>query len=197
MKWKRSMIAFAIVIPVVLLLAWGFRFDPREIDSPLPGKPAPPFALQVFSPGVEPLARKVGDTIDVGALRGKVVVLNFWASWCVACRQEHKILSETALTYAGAPVQFLGVLYRDLPAPAIGWIQEMGGQTYPSINDPDAHMAIDYGLYGVPETFFIDPHGVIAYKHVGPVTEDVLRKWVDSLSVKTAAGDTAVAKRGN
>ena len=196
MNWKRSLIGVVAAAPVVALLAYGFRQDPREIPTPLPGKPAPTFALPVFAPGQQPLAMKVGDTVRMDALRGKVVVLNVWASWCLECRREHKDLSATALTYAGKPVQFLGVLYRDQTPPALAWIEEMGGQSYPSINDADARTAIDYGVYGVPETFIIDAKGIVVHKEVGAVSEALLRRWIDSLVPRTTTPDSAV-RRGN
>jgi Thiol-disulfide isomerase and thioredoxins len=114
-------------------------------------------------------------------LRGQVVVLNFWASWCGACREEHAVLSTTARLYTGRPVHFLGVLYNDSLAAGEAWIAEMGGQSYPSMQDPGARTAIDYGLYGVPETFFIDGDGRVAYKQLGPVTGVGLAHIVDSL----------------
>jgi cytochrome c biogenesis protein CcmG/thiol:disulfide interchange protein DsbE len=195
MNWKRSLIAILAAIPVVALLAYGFSRAPRAIPTPLPGKPAPSFAAPVFAPGQEPLARNVGDTVRMDEFAGKVLVLNFWASWCLACRDEHVALSETARSYAGKPAQFLGVLYRDRTPPAVDWIAQMGGQSYPSIDDPHARLAIDYGLYGVPETFIIDPKGVVAYKHIGPISEDVLRHWIDSLMPPMTAGDTAVGAK--
>ena len=194
MNWKRSLIAVAIIVPVVMLLAYGFRRNPTDIPSPLPGKPAPPFALAVFAPGQGPLAMKVGDTVRSPELLGKVTVLNFWASWCLECRREHKDLSATALVYANAPVQFLGILYRDTQKPALEWIEEMGGQSYPSIDDPSARMAIDYGLYGVPETFIIDPKGIVVHKEIGAVTEALLRRLIDSLVPKATMADTALRK---
>ena len=121
-------------------------------------------------------------------LRGKVVVLNFWASWCLACRDEHSTLSSVAEAYAGKGVKFYGVLYNDVPANGTRWISEMGGQSYPSLNDPRTRTAIDYGLYGVPETFFIARDGRVAYKHVGPVTAQVLAYKLDSLLAQPAPG---------
>ncbi|HEY3287163.1 MAG TPA: redoxin domain-containing protein [Gemmatimonadaceae bacterium] len=181
MNWKRASIAAATAAPVIALFAWGLTRDPNNIPSPLPGREAPQFALQVFAPGQGDLHRPIGDTVRLADLRGKVVVLNFWASWCLACRDEHAALSEVAQTYAGQPVQFLGVLYNDVPDKGTAWIAEMGGQSYPSVDDPGARVAIDYGLYGVPETFFLDASGRVAYKHTGPVTPGVVRLKVDSL----------------
>lgn len=181
MNWKRALIATVCAAPVIALFAFGFTRDPGEIPSPLPGRDAPPFALEVFAPGEALLARAVGDTLRLADLAGKVVVVNFWASWCLACRDEHTALSQTALAYADSQAQFIGVLYNDRPPAALRWIADMGGQSYPSVLDDRSRMAIGYGLYGVPETFIIDPGGRIAYKHLGPISERVLRTWIDSL----------------
>lgn len=192
MNWKRALVATLGAAPLIALFAFGFTRDPGEIPSPLPGREAAPFALEVFAPGEAPLARAVGDTIRLADLTGKVVVVNFWASWCLACRDEHTALSETALAYADRQTQFIGVLYNDRSPAAIRWIDNMGGQTYPSVLDDRSHTAISYGLYGVPETFIIDPGGRIAYKHLGPISERVLRSWIDSLLPNpTSAGRAA------
>jgi cytochrome c biogenesis protein CcmG/thiol:disulfide interchange protein DsbE len=195
MNWKRSALAGLFVIPVVAILGWGLTRDPNEIVSPLPGRPAPHFALQVFAPGEGELAKPVGTTIALDQMRGKVVVLNFWASWCLACRDEHTPLAETARTYAGKPVQFVGALYNDVPNAGTKWIREMGGQSYPSVLDPGARTAIDFGLYGVPETFIIDGVGRVAYKHTGPIGARTLAYKIDSLlaaaPVTPAFADTA------
>ncbi|HYV97717.1 MAG TPA: redoxin family protein [Gemmatimonadaceae bacterium] len=193
MNWKRALIAATAAIPLILLLAWGFSRNPGDIPSPLPGKPAPLFALGVFAPGQPPLERKVGDTLRLEDFRGKVVVLNFWASWCLACREEHVALSDAARRYTGKPVQFLGVLFNDRAPPAIDWISEMGGQSYPSVMDPGAHVAVDFGLYGVPETFFIDVTGRVARKQIGPASDVVLNHVIDSLLA--AGAQTPVAAR--
>ncbi len=196
MNWKRSLIAATAAVPLILLFAWGFTRDPDTIPSPLPGKPAPLFTLNVFAPGQAPLNRPVGDTVRLADLRGQVVVLNFWASWCLACRDEHTVLSTTALRYVGKPVHFLGVLYNDQAPNGIDWIAKMGGQTYPSMEDPGARTAIDYGLYGVPETFFIDGNGQVAYKQLGPVSDVRLAHIVDSL-VAVLPQKPATAKGGS
>lgn len=191
MNWKRAFIAVLIAAPIIALFAYGFTRDPAAIPSPLPGHDAPPFALTVFAPGEAPLARPVGDTIRLADLAGKVSVVNFWASWCGPCRAEHAALSETARHYAGMPAQFVGVLYNDRPAPATRWIAEMGGQSYPAVMDEAARTAIDYGVYGVPETFIVDATGRIAYKHVGPISAVVLRQWIDSLLKSAPAKDSS------
>lgn len=189
MNWKRAFIATLAAVPLIALFAFGFTRNPAEIPSPLPGRDAPTWALPVFAQGEPPLARPVGDTIKLGDLRGKVVVVNFWASWCLACRDEHVPLSETARRYSDRPTQFVGVLYNDRPAAGVRWIAEMGGQSYPSVMDHGARTAIDYGLYGVPETFIVDTEGRIAYKHLGPISETVLQRWIDSLLPKPTGGD--------
>jgi cytochrome c biogenesis protein CcmG/thiol:disulfide interchange protein DsbE len=193
-NWKRAIIAMLASAPIIALFAFGFTRNPAEIPSPLPGRVAPAFNLAVFAPGEPPLARPVGDSIRLGDLAGNVVVLNFWASWCLACRDEHVALSETALRYADRPAQFIGVLYNDRPSAGIRWIAQMGGQSYPSVTDNNSRTAIDYGLYGVPETFIVDASGRIAYKHLGPISERVLRQWIDSLLPKAAATDSLMPR---
>ncbi|MEX2181277.1 MAG: redoxin family protein [Gemmatimonadaceae bacterium] len=181
MNWGRALTAAAFGVPVIGLLTWGLTRDPKFIPSPLPGREGPAFALEVFAPGLPPIARPVGDTLSLQRLRGKVVVVNFWASWCLACRDEHSDLSTTALRYADRPVQFIGVLYQDRIEPAINWIGQMGGQTYPSVTDPRSRAAIAYGLYGVPETFILDAAGRVAHKQTGPITAPILTRIIDSL----------------
>lgn len=181
MNWKRAAISVAVLSPVILLLAYGLTRDPKEIPSPLPGKPAPEFALAVFAPGSGATARTVGDTIKLASHRGDVVVLNFWASWCLECRVEHRGLSTVATAYRDKGVHFYGVLYNDVTTAGLEWISQMGGQVYPGLVDRGSRTAIDYGLYGVPETFLITRDGRVAYKHVGPIDEVLLSQKLDSL----------------
>lgn len=181
MNWKRAAIAVLGAAPLIALFAYGFSRDPAEIPSPLPGHAAPQFTLAVFAPGEGPLALPLGDTVRLRELAGKVVVVNFWASWCGPCRAEHAGLSETARGYVGKPVRFVGVLYDDGEAAARQWITQMGGQSYPAVTDQRSLTAIDYGVYGVPETYIVDPTGRIAHKYVGPIPPSVLRQWIDSL----------------
>jgi cytochrome c biogenesis protein CcmG, thiol:disulfide interchange protein DsbE len=184
-NWNRALIGALVAVPLIVLLWFGTRHDPHEIPSPLPGRAAPAFALAVFSYPTDAAAPKgaelMRDTIRFAELKGKVVVLNFWASWCLACRDEHVPLSVAAQALRGQDVRFYGVLYQDVPENGREWIAKMGGQAYPGLYDPKSRTAIDYGLYGVPETFFIGRDGKVAYKHVGAVTAELVMDTVRAL----------------
>ena len=189
-SWRRAFIAAASAGVIIALLGYGMTKDPRAIPSPLPGQKAPEFSLAVFSyPAEAPQAKRAEqllDTIRFDSLRGKVVVLNFWASWCLACRDEHVALSAAAVALRGTDARFYGVLYQDVPQNGRDWIKQMGGQSYEGLYDPRSRTAIDYGIYGVPETFFIARDGRVAYKHVGAVTTDVLMDTVRALLAEKA-----------
>lgn len=184
MAWKRALIAGAIVLPLLGLLAFGMTRNPNVIPSPLPGREAPRFQLMTMP--LEEGDTAAVATVDLDALRGNVVVLNFWASWCLACRDEHRPLSRVARSYEGQPVRFFGVVYNDSPKNAREWIDAMGGQSYPALLDPNARTAIDYGLYGVPETFIIGPDGRVRHKIIGPASEQELRTQIDMLLAEVA-----------
>lgn len=176
MNWNRVVLTIAGLIPVVSLLAYGMTLDPRALPSTMPGKTAPEFSLTVME-SVGTAEGPVAASLE--GHRGEVVVLNFWASWCLACRSEHAALSAIASAYEGRGVQFYGVLYNDVAPNAERYIRDLGGQAYPTLLDPGSRTAIDYGLYGVPETFFIGPDGTVVHKHVGPVTEALLVEWIE------------------
>lgn len=171
MNWKRSLIGMGVAVPIVALLAYGLTRDPRYIASPLPGRAAPDFAL----PGLD-----TPDTVRLADLRGSVVLVNFWASWCIPCRQEHPVLLEAARTYGDKGVRFIGITYNDVPADSRRWLQELG-QAFPSLVDAGSRTAIDYGISGVPETFIVDKRGVVAFKKFGPITYPELTQKLDSL----------------
>jgi cytochrome c biogenesis protein CcmG, thiol:disulfide interchange protein DsbE len=173
MNWKRSLIGALIAVPVVSLLAYGLTQDPRELPNMMPGKEAPSFKLAVMD------AER--DSVNLSELRGEVVVLNFWASWCLACREEHHVLTAAAEKYQPRGVRFYGVLYKDVTDFARKWIAEMGGQNYPNLLDPGSHTAIDYAVSMVPETVIIGPDGKIAHKQMGIVTDSLMRVKLDSL----------------
>lgn len=152
---------------LVALLAVGLSRNPREVPSPLIGKPAPAFTLprladptQQFSPA---------------EMRGKVWLLNVWASWCVSCRDEHPVLVDFARTRQ-APL--VGLNYKDPREDALRWLARYGDPYELSVVDADGRIGIDYGVYGVPETYVIDKAGVIRYKQIGPVTPEIMAKKI-------------------
>jgi cytochrome c biogenesis protein CcmG/thiol:disulfide interchange protein DsbE len=185
MNWKLAAASAFIAVPAVALLGFGLTRDPGAIDSPLPGRDAPAFTLAAFTSGAPTVEHPAPvprvDSVDLVAMRGDVVVLNFFASWCLACRDEHPALARAGSRYVGTDVHFVGVLYNDSPTAALRWLGELGALPYPSLSDPGSRVAIDYGLYGVPETFFIGRDGRVAYKHLGPVDESLLVAKVESL----------------
>ena len=189
MSWGRALIGALFAIPLIFLLLTEIGKDPRAITSPLPGHPAPDFKLAVFAlpGGAAKNVELMRDSIRLDSLHGHVVVLNFWASWCLACRDEHRPLSAAATALTGQDVRFYGVLYQDVPQNGRDWIKEMGGQTYPGLYDPGSRTAIDYGIYGVPETFFIGTDGKVAFKWVGAVTEQLVVDSVRALLARRTA----------
>ena len=156
MAWRRIIIALAIILPLIGLLAYGFRRDPRYIPSPIIGYPAPRFTLTLFN----------GGQLDLASLRGKIVFVNFWASWCSPCRAEASELEAAWQTLKGSDVVFLGINLQDQEENALAFLREFN-ITYLNGRDATGKIAIAYGVWGIPETFFIDPEGRITYKHVG------------------------------
>jgi cytochrome c biogenesis protein CcmG/thiol:disulfide interchange protein DsbE len=162
---KRFLLPLGIFAALVLVLGIGLRLDPREIPSPFIGKPAPAFSLQRLN--------DASQTISPADMRGKVWLLNVWASWCTSCRQEHPVLMEFARQNV---VPLVGLNYKDERADGLGWLGQFGNPYQVSAYDRDGRVGIDYGVYGVPETFVIDKNGVIRMKHVGPVTREVIEE---------------------
>jgi len=163
-------------LPVLALLAYGFRIDTRAIPSPLVGRPAAAFTLTTFG----------GEPVSLEAHRGRVVVVNFWASWCnPACYDEAPVLERGWRAYRERGVAVLGVDIQDTPEAAQKFIRDFS-LTFPNAPDPGGKVSIDYGVYGVPETFFIDRHGRIRVKHVGALTDGVFREHVDRLLAEPA-----------
>jgi len=167
---RRFLLPLALFLVLVGFLAVGLRLDPREVPSPLVGKPAPAFQAVA-------LARPEA-TIKRDDLLGKVWMLNVWASWCAACREEHPLLVEYARR-GGVPIY--GLNYKDKREDGLGWLRRFGDPYTESLFDPDGRIGLDYGVYGVPETFVIDRTGVIRYKHIGPITPEVLRDKIEPL----------------
>lgn len=169
--WRSSRRGYAIAILAFLaigaVLALGLDRNPRLIPSPLIGKPVPEFDL----PPVK--GRKLG--LSSKDLRGQVSLVNVFASWCVACREEHPLLMELA---RGDVVPIHGLNYKDAPDDAAKWLDTLGDPYTRTGADRNGRVAIDWGVYGVPETFVIDPKGRIAYKHIGPVNAEVLNNKI-------------------
>ena len=167
---RRYLWPLGLFLVLVAFLAVGLRLDPREVPSPLVGKPAPAFQAAA-------LARPEA-TIKRDDLLGQVWLLNVWASWCGACRDEHPLLVDFARR-GGVPIY--GLNYKDKREDGLSWLRQFGNPYTDSLFDPEGRIGIDYGVYGVPETFVIDRAGVIRYKHIGPITPAVLRDKIEPL----------------
>ena len=152
---------------LVVLLAVGLNLDPSDVPSPLVGKPAPMFSLAKLDAQAEVFSPK--------DMLGKVWLLNVWASWCTACRQEHPVLMDLAKTNV---VPIIGLDYKDAPEDGLKWLARHGDPYQLAVIDRDGRIGIDFGVYGVPETFLIDKTGKIRFKQIGPVTEEALRKHI-------------------
>ena len=159
----------AIVIgffALVILLAVGLKRDPRVVPSPLIDKPAPAFELPRLGSA---------ERFSPKDMQGKVWLLNVWASWCVSCRVEHPLLLQLARTNV---VPVYGLDYKDKADDALAWLAQHGNPYTASIVDSDGKVGIDYGVYGVPETFLIDKAGVVRYKQIGPLTVEALQQKI-------------------
>ena len=158
MPWRRLAITLSIITPILALLAFGFTRDSRYIVSPLIAQPATPFTVKTFN----------GDKLTLNDLRGKAVFLNFWASWCLPCRAEARDLEAAWQKVKDKNVVFLGVALQDTDKNSLEFLKEFN-VTYPNGKDESGKIGVDYGTWGIPESFFIDPQGRITYKHVGGI----------------------------
>ena len=165
-----------VFVALIVLLAVGLRLNPREVPSPLIGKPAPSFRL--------PLLNAPDKTFSQKDMLGKVWILNVWASWCPPCLVEHPVVTELARSGV-APV--IGLNYKDAREDALPWLKRNGNPYQFIVFDDAGRIGIDYGVYGVPETYVIDRQGVIRYKHIGPLTADVVQQKVEPLLKRLAA----------
>lgn len=171
MKRRRLSVAAGVLVPalaVLALLAYGFTREPRYIESPMIGRLAPGFALALFD----------GQAVALDDFRGKVVFVNFWASWCPPCRAEAPMLEATWRRLQEQGVVFLGVNTQDEEPRARDFLQEFG-ITFPNGRDPDGRIAIDYGVWGLPEAFIVDSAGRITYKHIGTLGQALLLAKLD------------------
>ncbi|WP_020649830.1 DsbE family thiol:disulfide interchange protein [Solimonas variicoloris] len=165
----RYLVPALVLIGLVVLFAIGLRHDPREVPSPLIGKPAPAFSLAVLGAPQQ--------TYTLADLQGRPVLVNFFASWCAACRVEHPFLMQLA----AQGVEIVGVDYKDTDADGADWLARHGNPYRTVIADPQGAMGLDWGVYGAPETFVLDTAGTIVYKQIGPLSEAVWRERVAPL----------------
>ena len=174
-----------VVIAMAAVFGWRLVGGSTVVDSPLIGRPAPAVVLPALEGGGE---------VSLAALTGQVVVVNFWASWCVACRDEHPALVESAATYRDRGVTFVGIDYQDSTESATAFLDELGrgGANYLYASDPGSRAALDFGLFGVPETFVVDWQGVIVAKITGPSSPATLGGVLDDVLAGGRPGETAV-----
>ena len=174
---KRTLVVM-VLAGVVALFAWALSRE-QSLASPLVGKPAPSFSMPLFA---------ADSSLTLEKLRGTPVVLNFWASWCLSCRDEARVL-EAGWERYGPGVAFVGIAVNDEDAAAKDFIRRYG-KTYHLGSDVDGTAAVEYGLYGVPETFFIDRDGRILSRHIGPLTTSVLDQRVAELEAGVTSEET-------
>ena len=160
----RALLPLGIFGLLVILLAIGLTMDPKKVPSPLIEQTAPPFTLKKL--------HNPGQTFSPTDFNGKVWVLNVWASWCVSCRAEHAVITRLANMQL---VDVIGLDYKDQPEDGRRWLQQFGDPYTFSVIDLDGRAGIDWGVYGVPETFIIGKDGLVKYKHIGPVTDQSLQ----------------------
>ncbi|MCC6714977.1 MAG: DsbE family thiol:disulfide interchange protein [Gammaproteobacteria bacterium] len=161
---SRFLLPFGVFLVLLGFLFVGLKLNPREVPSPLIGKPVPEFTL--------PQLHEPAKAFSPQSMRGRVWLLNVWASWCVSCRDEHPLLVDFAKNHQ---VAIVGLNYKDKPDDAQAWLAQLGDPYTLSVSDLEGRVGIDFGVYGVPETFVIDKQGVIRYKQIGAVTVDALQ----------------------
>jgi len=170
-RWRIPILSLVPIVAFAALLGFGLGRDPRLVPNALVGKAAPAFALKDL---------RSGRVITLSQLRGHPVVINFWASWCAECVQEHPNLFATWQRYGNAGVVFLSILYEDSPGKAAQFERQLG-KGWPDLDDPGSRTALNYGVRGVPETFFIDRRGIIRFQQVGPSTYDLLNTRIRAM----------------
>ena len=169
-RLARAGIALALVA-LIVILALAFRRDPHDIRTGTVGKAAPAFTLSRLD-GAGP--------ISLSQYAGKVVVLNFWASWCVPCKQENPALVRVYERYRMSDVIIIGVLYQDSTDSGRSYVRDLG-VLWPTVVDDDGRVSLSYGVFGIPETYFIGPDGVIAGRHIGPIDEQTLVTGIEAI----------------
>ena len=163
----KFLLPLLLFIVLVVFLAIGLNRDPQEVPSPLINKPAPAFEIPQLSEATQ--------SFSPASMKGQVWILNVWASWCVACREEHPVLVELAKSKI-API--IGLDYKDKREDALAMLAMQGNPYLLSAFDANGRVGIDYGVYGVPETYVIDKAGMIRFKHIGPITMNILNQKI-------------------
>jgi cytochrome c biogenesis protein CcmG/thiol:disulfide interchange protein DsbE len=172
MRALRWLLVPLVVLPLAWLLLSGFGRDPREVSSPLIGRAAPTWSLTTLE----------GETLSSENLAGRPYVVNFWASWCGPCVDEHPVLAATQGDH-GADLAMVGVLYQDATADAEAFLARYGDTGYPHVVDPDGRLAIEYGVTGPPETFFVDAQGIVRDRQFGPLSAALMEQRLASIGV--------------
>lgn len=162
-----------LVLPIGWLLFTGLGRDPRLIPSPLLGKPLPALTGTTLD----------GTPWSSATLAGKPALINVWASWCRPCVAEHPLLLDAARQHAGE-LQVVGVLYQDTADGAAAFLAHYGDGGWPDVDDASGRIAVSLGVTGPPETFFVDPNGVVRYRHVGPLSPEVLSEQLAALGLQ-------------
>ena len=163
--------AVVLILGLAVTLTLAFRRDPHDIKTGTVGKPAPAFTLPSLADG---------STVSLDAYKGKIVVLNFWSSWCIPCKEENPALVDAWERYRGTDVVLIGIVFQDTTDAARDYTARLGN-TWPSAVDGDGHVALGYGVFGPPETYFIGADGVIAGRHIGPIDEQTLLTGIETL----------------
>jgi cytochrome c biogenesis protein CcmG/thiol:disulfide interchange protein DsbE len=170
--WLRWLLVPVVVLPVGWLLLSGLGLDPTEHASPQIGRAAPAWTLTTLD----------GETLSSADLAGRPYVVNFWASWCAACVEEHPILTGTQADH-GDELAIVGVIYQDTTAAAIDFLARYGDTGYAHLIDTDGRLAIDYGVTGLPQTFFVDAEGIIRHRQFGPLTDELMDQLLAAIGL--------------
>ena len=168
------------------LFAFGFTKNPKLVLSPLVGRSAPGFAVTEMNSG---------EPISLESLHGTPFLLNFWASWCTACKEEAPLLEAAYERYerAGRGVRVIGIAIQDTPADARRFAQRFGKRYYLALDTPRGDVSLNWGLYGVPETFFVDARGIITHKHIGALSWDAIETEMERLLTSAGAAPPSPA----
>ena len=184
-RWLRTSIVVAVAALVVVLIL-AFRRAPSDIKTGTVGRPAAAFTLNTLD-GNSPWSSD--------ATKGKVLVVNFFASWCIPCKEENPALVRVYERYRASDVVFVGVLYQDSRESGLRYVRD-NGVVWPTVSDDDGRVAFSYGVFGIPETFFVGADGVIAGRHIGPIDENTLVRGIECLRSRTTTGDCLRASAG-